>query len=143
MIKNKTSLLLLAVLSITDAYLLSHSNFIGKIGIFLYKHTYIKNFPRALITVTLVVLIAIVICELISRNLNRIKALLSYAALEIASIGLLMHVYKTFSSFAYSITGKSFIYGAHLLPVILIGIFARYLTVKFLSTENNPTNNSN
>jgi hypothetical protein len=142
-LKNKTSLLLLAILSVTDAYLLSHANFIGKIGIFLYKHTYIKNFPRALATVSIVVILAIGICELIFQKLNRIKALVCFAALELASIGLLMHVYKTFSSFAYSITGKSFIYGAHLLPVILIGIFARYLTIRFLSTENNPTNNSN
>lgn len=143
MIKNKTSLLLLAALGITDAYLLSHANFIGKIGIFLYKHTYIKDFPRALLTVFTVLLVAIFISELIDRNLNRIKALISFASLELASIGLLMHVYKTFSSFAYSITGKSFVYGAHLLPVILIGIFARYLTVRFLVPQNNPTNNSN
>lgn len=143
MFKNKTSLLLLAVLGITDAYLLSHANLIGKIGIFLYKHTYIKNFPRALATVSMVVILAITICEILNRNLNRIKALVCFGALKLASIGLLMHVYKTFSSFAYSITGKSFIYGAHLLPIILIGIFGRYLTIRFLSTENNPTNNLN
>jgi hypothetical protein len=142
-IKNKTSLLLLAVLSVTDAYLLSHANLIGKIGIFLYKHSYIKSFSRALVTVGVTVIMAIVLCELLYRNLKPIKALLCLVALELASIGLFMYVYKTFSSFAYSLTGKAFIYGAHLLPVILIGIFARYLTVRFLSTQKNPTNNLN
>jgi hypothetical protein len=48
--KSLTSLLLLVVLGITDAYLLSHPNLIGKLGIFIYKHDYLKTFPRALAT---------------------------------------------------------------------------------------------
>lgn len=143
MIKNRTSLLLLLLLCITDAYLLSHPNLIGKIGVFLFKHSYIKNFPRALLTVISVTIVALVICEVIQRTLVLRKALVMYAALEIASVGLLVHVYKTFSSFSYSLTGKSFIYGAHLLPIILIGIFSRYLTVNFLQSSKSDTNNLN
>lgn len=143
MTKNRTSLLLLLLLCITDAYLLSHPNLIGKIGVFLFKHSYIKNFPRALLTVISVTALALLICEVIQRTLVVRKALVMYAAFEIASVGLFVHVYNTFSSFSYSLTGKSFIYGAHLLPIILIGIFARYLTVNFLRSSKSDTNNLN
>lgn len=49
--KKLSSILLLIVLSITDAYLLAHPNLIGRLGVLIYKHSYIKNFPRAVVTV--------------------------------------------------------------------------------------------
>ncbi|WP_439559054.1 hypothetical protein [Dyadobacter sp.] len=131
--KKVSSLLLLLVLSITDAYLLAHPNLIGRIGVFVYKHTYIRNFPRALLTVILVVGISLILCELAYRFLNRRNALLLYAALEAVGIAWFVYVYDTFSTFSYRITGKAFIYGAHLLPIILAGLFGRYMLKRLLT----------
>ncbi|KQS26609.1 hypothetical protein [Dyadobacter sp. Leaf189] len=131
--RKVSSLLLLLVLSITDAYLLAHPNLIGRIGVFVYKHTYIRNFPRALLTVLLVVGISLVLCELAYRFLNRRNALLLYSALEAVGIAWFVYVYMTFSTFSYRITGKAFIYGAHLLPIILTGLFSRYLLKRLLT----------
>ncbi len=124
--KRLSSILLLIVLSITDAYLLAHPNLIGKLGVLLYKHSYIKTFPRALLTVCLVVGISVLICEGVFRYARPKIATWVFLVLALISLGWFAYVYITFSSFTYSITGKSFIYGAHLLPVILMGVYARY-----------------
>ena len=124
--KKISSLLLLLVLSVTDAYLLAHPNLIGRLGVLLYKHSYIKNFPRALLTVLLVISISLVVCELSIRFFQRRKIAIFYLVLLLISVGWLGYVFITFSSFSYRITGKAFIYGAHLLPIIMIGLFGRY-----------------
>ncbi|MEO6286262.1 MAG: hypothetical protein ABIN80_25980 [Dyadobacter sp.] len=130
-----SSMLLLLILSVTDAYLLAHPNLIGKIGVLVYKHSYIKNFPRALLTVALVVGVSLLICELVYRFVKKKTALLVYPTFITIALGWFMYVYITFSSFSYSITGKAFIYGAHLLPVILMGLYGRYLVKRLLETE--------
>jgi hypothetical protein len=130
-----SSMLLLLILSVTDAYLLAHPNLIGKIGVLVYKHSYIKNFPRALLTVVLVVGVSLLICELAYRFTKKKTALLIYPAFITVAVGWFMYVYITFSSFTYSITGKAFIYGAHLLPVILMGLYGRDLVKRLLETE--------
>jgi len=124
--KKISSLLLLLVLSVTDAYLLAHPNLIGRLGVLLYKHSYIKNFPRALLTVLLFVSISLIICELTFRYFKRRKISVFYLVLTLISVAWLGYVFITFSSFSYRITGKAFIYGAHLLPIIMIGLFGRY-----------------
>lgn len=143
--KKISSLLLLLVLSVTDAYLLAHPNLIGKIGILVYKHSYIRNFPRALITVLLVVGISLLICQLLYRFSKYSVALVGYALLLAMALGWLGYVYATFSTFSYRITGKAFIYGAHLLPITLAGLYGRYFVkkmvrkneaAKILSTES-------
>ena len=133
-----SSILLLIALSITDAYLLAHPNLVGKLGILLYKHSYIKTFPRALVTVILVVGISLLISELLYRFVSRKKALISYLILLSTSLFWFVYVYATFSSFSYRITGKAFIYGAHLLPVILIGLFGRYFVKAQFFSRFNP-----
>lgn len=138
--KKISSLVLLSILSVTDAYLLAHPNLIGKIGILLYRHSYIQNFPRALVTVLLVVGISLLICELIYRFSKYTVALVSYAVLLAIALGWVRYVFNTFSTITYSITGKAFIYGAHLLPLILAGIYARYF-VKTLIKKNNTGKN--
>jgi hypothetical protein len=132
--RRLSSVVLLLVLSVTNAYLLAHPNLIGRLGVLIYKHSYIKNFPRALLTVLLVVGISLIICEGVYRFARHKVAVGSYIALMLLSLGGLGYVYSTFSTFAYKITGKAFIYGAHLLPVILLGIFSRYL-IKALMTK--------
>jgi len=134
--KKISSLLLLLVLSVTDAYLLAHPNLVGRLGILLYKHSYIKNFPTALCTVLLVVIASLIISESVYRFVTYRKALVVYMLLLAISIGWFVYVFLTFSSFTYKITGKAFIYGAHLLPIILIGLFGRYL-VKTAFGERN------
>lgn len=124
--KKLSSLLLLLVLSITDAYLLAHPNLIGRLGVLVYKHSYIKNFPRALLTVLLTVGISLLICEGIYRFIRHKKAALWYIGFAVITVAWFLYVYITFSSFSYRITGKAFIYGAHLLPVILFGLYTRY-----------------
>lgn len=133
--KKISSMLLLLILSVTDAYLLAHPNLIGKIGVLVYKHSYIKNFPRALLTVLLVVGVSLLISELVYRFVSKKTALLVYSAFIAVAVGWFMYVYITFSSFSYSITGKAFIYGAHLLPVILLGLYGRYLVKRLLEPE--------
>jgi hypothetical protein len=136
--KKLSSILLLFVLSVTDAYLLAHPNLIGKLGVLLYKHSYIKTFPRALGTVLLVIGISLLISELLYRFVGRKKAVVSYMVLLSISIFWFFYVYTTFASFSYRITGKAFIYGAHLLPAILIGLFGRY----FVKAQFMPKLNS-
>lgn len=133
-----SSLLLLLLLTITDAYLLSHPNLIGRLGILIYKHTYIKNFPTALMTVFLVVGISLLICEGVRRYTGRKAQLICFSLFLIVSLVWLAYVYNTFSTFSYRITGKAFIYGAHLLPVILGGMYARYLVKAVIDNFNKP-----
>ena len=130
-----SSLLLLLVLSVTDAYLLAHPNLIGKIGVLVYKHHYISNFPRALLTVMIVVGLSLAVCEVVYRFTQKKTAIFSYLVLTGIALFWFMYVFVTFSSFSYRITGKSFIYGAHLLPVILAGLNLRYLLKRILARE--------
>ncbi|HEV7379083.1 MAG TPA: hypothetical protein VGN64_04770 [Dyadobacter sp.] len=125
--RKLSSYLLLLLLSVTNAYLLSHPNLIGRLGILIYKHTYIKNFPTALMTVFLVVGISLILCEGLRRFTSLKTQLICFSLFLIVSLAWLGYVYNTFSTFSYRITGKAFIYGAHLLPVILGGMYARYL----------------
>jgi hypothetical protein len=136
--KRISSLLLLFLLSVTDAYLLSHPNLIGKLGVLVYKHTYIKNFPSALITVFLIVGVSLGVSQLMRYFTSPKVQTICFSLLLIVSLGWLAYVYITFSSFSYRITGKAFIYGAHLLPVILGGIFGRYLVKAMTDQFNRP-----
>jgi hypothetical protein len=141
--KKLSSLLLLTVLSVTDAYLLAHPNLIGRLGVLLYKHTYIRNFPRALLTVALVVGISLLVCEGLYRFVRHKIAAATYLVLVFVAIGWFTYVYIAFASFSYSITGKAFIYGAHLLPVILLGLYGRYFVkAQFLSGVNKAKQNN-
>lgn len=139
--KKLSSLLLLVVLSVTDAYLLAHPNLIGRLGVLLYKHTYIKDFGSALITVSSAVAVSLAICELLLLFTAKKTQLVCFSLFLIVSVAWLAYVYNTFSSFSFRITGKAFIYGAHLLPVILGGIYGRYLVKAVITNFNNPINN--
>jgi hypothetical protein len=138
--KKISSLVLLVVLGVTDAYLLAHPNLIGKIGILVYKHSYIRNFPRALVTVFLVVGISLLICEVLHRLSKYAVAMVCYALLLAVALGWFGYVYQTFSTFSYRITGKAFIYGAHLLPLMLVGMFGRYFIKKVIQKKNGAKN---
>lgn len=115
-------------LVVIDSLLLSSPNLLGKIGLVIYKYSYLRTFPRTLITVSIAIFIAVLIAEFIAllvRN-NTIKRnfgiilLLFFAILSVAAL------YKTivdFSTWTYAHTGQRFRYGAYLLPCILVLIF--------------------
>lgn len=138
MTKNLIITFLLIILAVTDAYLLSHPNLVGRIGVFIYKHDYIKTFPRALITVLLVIGACLLLCEVIRRATDPKTALSLFMLLIVLGMALFAYVYLTFSSFSYGLTGRGFIYGAHLLPIILIGLFVRYLALAFFEARKKP-----
>ena len=136
MTKNLTTTLLLVILGVTDAYLLSHPNLIGRIGILVYRHDYLKTFPRALATVFLVLGVCLFICEAIRRVRLPRQAIAWYLMLMVLGMALFSYVYVSFSSLTYGMTGKAFIFGAHLLPVLMVGIFGRYLVSAIYKARN-------
>ena len=134
--KNLTTTLLLVILGVSDAYLLSHPNFIGRIGILIYRHDYLKTFPRALATVFLVLGVCLFICEVIRRVRLPRSAVAWYLMGMVLGMALFSYVYVSFSSPTYGMTGKAFIYGAHLLPILITGIFGRYLITAIYQSRN-------
>lgn len=116
---------LLIILTITDAFLLAHPNLIGRVGILFYNYFYLKTFPRALLTVGITIGVAWGLTELCKRALSARAAVLVLALLLVGAVAILLNVYFKFSSGTYRLTGKAFIYGAHLLPILLISIFAQ------------------
>jgi hypothetical protein len=121
--------LFILALVVLDAVLLRSPNLLGKIGLIIYKYHYLRTFPKALITVFSVVAIAAFMAEAVrwlvsgeklSRNVGR---LVLWAFIVLASAALV----KTgldFTTWTYSHTGQRFRYGAYLLPLILITVFA-------------------
>jgi ABC-type spermidine/putrescine transport system permease subunit II len=132
---------LLFILTVTDAYLISHPNLLGRFGIWFYRYSYFKNFPNALITVGLTVGIAFGLTELTKRNLPARSATLLLALLLVAAVATFVGVFVKFSSGTYRFTGKAFIYGMHLLPGMLVVIFAQGLYEVFRTGKlNEPPN---
>jgi hypothetical protein len=124
-----TFYLFILTLVVLDAVLLRSPNLLGKIGLIIYKYHYLRTLPRALLTVFSVAAIAAFIAESVrwlvaSKKLGRgMGRLILWAFIVLASAALI----KTgldFSTWTYSHTGQRFRYGAYLLPVILITLFA-------------------
>ena len=128
---------LLVILTITDAYLISHPNLIGRLGIWFYKYAYFKNFPNALLTVSLVVGVAFGLTELAKRRFPARGAVLVLALLLVVAVATFLGVYFKFSGGSYRLTGKAFIYGMHLLPGLLVVIFAQGLYEVFRTGKLN------
>ena len=120
---------LLFPLVVLNGYLLSKANILGKIGLFIYRYQYLKNFTNALLTVTLVTATAIVIAELIlimvrKENIKRSTGILILASLATAATAVFVYTVIVFlKNWSYGHIGLRFQIGAALLPVLLIGIF--------------------
>ncbi len=139
--------MIVASLVLIDALLLSSPNLLGKIGLLIYKYSYLRTFPRTLITISIVVLVAVLIAEFVAllvknETLKRNVAvflLLIFVAMAAAAL------YKTVADFStgmYSHTGQRFRYGAYLLPCILIFIFGyRIFTLPVKVEEEVPVEN--
>lgn len=132
MIRRVTFYWLLLTLILVDSWLLSKPNILGKIGLIIYKYHYLRSFPRTLLTVWTVVSISILIVLLVQylqrqKKLTRGVSNFILGACLCASVLIIAKVYIDFTSWSYSHTGLKFRYGAYLLPIILMIIFANGL----------------
>ena len=120
--------LFLIALIVLDAVLIRSPNLIGKIGLWFYKYHYLRTFPKALLTVSLVVGLSVIIAESIRFVVKRelIKRLAGQVILFMLTVLCLIFLTKVimdFSEGSYSHTGIRFKFGAYLLPAILVVVF--------------------
>jgi hypothetical protein len=133
--------LFVAALVVLDSVLIRSPNLLGKIGLIIYKYSYLRTFPRTLMTVGSVVGIAVLITELVrwmtrSGVLKRVASMSILLIFALISIALLVKTGIDFTAWSYSHTGLRFRIGAYLLPVILIVVFVFGLVT--LPKENKP-----
>lgn len=120
--------IVIALLSVIDSLLLAKPNLLGKVGLLIFKYNYLRTFPRALLTVSIVVGTAMIFGELVlylerRKGLSKTLSGILLFFLVVACSGLLAKLYMDFSKGVYSHTGVYFKYGVFLLPVILIVVF--------------------
>lgn len=126
--KNKAPIYwFIAILSVVDAWLISHPNTLGRLGVWFYKYQYISTFPKALLTVGLSVGVALGIAEWAKRQLRPTTAQKVLGAGLGVSLVLLGGIILKFSGGTYAHTGKAFIWGFYLLPVLLLVVFGNGL----------------
>lgn len=118
-----------------DAFLISNPNLLGKLGFIIYKYSYLRTFPKALVTVSIVVFSIILITEglvLIAKRQAPSKKLTGlFIVIIVLLIGVLVKTELDFQSWSYNHTGHKLRYGAYLLPVILILVVLQgYLRVR-------------
>lgn len=119
---------LVAALVVLDAVLVRSPNLLGKIGLIVYKYSYLRTFPKALLTVAAVVGVCVFVVELVrwvtvKEVIKRTIATVILLVLTLACIVLLIKTYIDFTAWSYSHTGLRFRIGAYLLPAILILVF--------------------
>ncbi len=120
--------LVLFILVLLDSVLITSPNLLGKIGLFIYNYYYLRTFPWALLTVSLVIIIAIAISEIISllvrkQIVKRITGFIVLFILMLLSCAILIKTNIDFSTWTYGHTGSRFKYGAYLLSVLLMTVF--------------------
>jgi len=127
--KNRiTFYLFLMALIVLDAVLIRSPNLIGKLGLWFYKYHYLRTFPKALLTVSLVVGVSAILAEIVryvvkKELIKRITGQVILFLLAVVSLILLTKVVMDFSGGTYSHTGIRFKSGAYLLPAILVVVF--------------------
>ncbi len=121
------TILLLTILGIADAYMVSHPNLIGTIGVWMYKYEMIKTFPKALLTVLCAMAFSYGISNFLQNKAKQKWAKYVLVFCLIASIATLIQIYFKFSAGSYALTGKVFKFGMHLFPILLIYIFGQGL----------------
>ena len=120
--------LVIGILVVLDSVLITSPNLLGKIGLFIYKYYYLRTFPSALVTVSLVVFSAVAMSEIIQLLVRKkiIKRMIGFIVLFlllILSAAILIKTYGDFSTWTYGHTGSRFKYGAYLLSILLIAVF--------------------
>jgi uncharacterized membrane protein len=116
-------IILLTLLGITDAYMISHPNLLGKIGVRIYNYDMIKTFPAAVGTVLGTLGFSLVLSYFLQNQKAKKWAKYLLILLLIMGIVVFLNVFFKFSSGSYVHTGKVFKYGMILLPILLIYIF--------------------
>jgi hypothetical protein len=121
-------LVIVVLFTVLDSLLLASPNLLGKVGMFIYKIHYLRTFPRALLTVGIVVTAAVVVAELLRMVvrkgvIGRGIALVLLLAMIASCSALTYKVWIDLSKGTESHLGLRFRYGAYLLPALLIMIF--------------------
>ncbi|MDJ1472914.1 hypothetical protein QNI19_05665 [Cytophagaceae bacterium DM2B3-1] len=130
---------LLLILIILDAWLLAHPNLLGKIGVWIYKYSYLKTFPRALGTVVLLSSLTLLLTWLIKHYFSLGTAKFIMGILLAGTTYILIQTIVQFSGGTYAHTGAGFKTGAILLPFILIIIVVKNLVEVFLQKESSDS----
>lgn len=117
--------LFLTALVVLDSVLLRSPNLLGKIGLIIYKYHYLRTFPKALLTVALVVGVAVILAETIhfvvkNEIMKRLIGKVILFLLILASVTIFVKTVLDFTTWSYAHTGLRFRIGAYLLPVILV-----------------------
>ena len=136
--------LLVLALVVLDSVLIRSPNLLGKIGLIIYKYSYLRTFPRTLMTVGSVVGVAVLITEIIRwmtmrHVLKRVVSISILLILTLISIALLVKTGIDFTAWSYSHTGLRFRIGAYLLPLILTTVFAYALFTLPKTDESTPS----
>lgn len=124
---NRVAYLMLGVLTVTDAWLISHPNLLGRFGVWFYRYDYLSTFPRALFTVGLSVALSVGVAEWAQRQLRPAVAQKVLLAGLLVALVFLVGVILKFSGGTYAHTGKAFVWGFHLLPILLAAVFGSAL----------------
>jgi hypothetical protein len=124
---KKQQIILLILLGITDAYLISNPNLIGKLGIWFYKYKMLSTFPKALFTVFICMGICLTISTFFEKQANKKWAKYGLVLGLIVSLLVFVQVYFKFAEGSFKMTGKAFKYGMHLLPILCTYVFANGL----------------
>lgn len=120
--------LFLMALIVLDAVLIRSPNLIGKLGLWFYKYHYLRTFPKALLTVALVIGVSAIIGETVrfvvrKELIKRLAGQVILFLLAVVALAFMAKVVMDFSSGSYSHTGIRFKSGAYLLPAIIIVVF--------------------
>lgn len=124
--KNPFFYVMLTVLVMLDGWLMAHPNLIGRAGIFFYDYNYLKTFPRALGTVSAVVVASLLLAWVFSRA-GRIIAVILLATSVLVSGYWLVNSFTLFNTGVYKLTGAGFRAGAILLPGLVTLVFGKAL----------------
>lgn len=116
--------LVLFVLTVVDAWLLAHPNLIGRLGIFLYDYAMLETLPKAMATVGITVLVALLLAFGV-KKLGKPMNIVAAVALTAMGVYAIFDTYVKFTTGTYQFTGSGFKTGAILLPVILTIIFGK------------------
>jgi hypothetical protein len=109
-----------------DGWLMAHPNLIGRAGVFFYDYNYLKTFPRALGTISAVVVVSMLLAWVFSRA-GRIVGIVLLLALVVVSGYWLVDSFTLFNSGVYKLTGAGFRAGAILLPGMVTLVFGKAL----------------
>jgi hypothetical protein len=127
--KKTQEIILLFIIGIADAYMVSHPNLLGKIGVRVYNYSMFKTFPNALLTILGALTFSYVLCLFLQKKTAMKWAKYVLIFCLVLSISTLIQVFLKFSGGSYAHTGKVFKFGLHLFPILLIYIFGNGLWV--------------